>query len=701
MIDIETAVASVVSEIVVTDFAVGQPNDYTDAIVEALKHVPPLAAEAVCDPPELVEHSGCILRFPAKKGGYRITRTIVLPAGVSVALMGTGPFGVSIILDQDPDDALPPGVPYGYAFLVPKPNPGEGAQASLLVERLTLIDGGIAFEGDRRGWSSIRDCVFRGAPDWAVAVLSNDVTNLEIDGCTVASCAKGFSLAAPHSGIRRVRGTRFHDNSGTDLRVGSGDHVSACTFEGKPEDVPQAAFVEVASGSRGVRIRDCSFGSALGAPATLIGIGGSPGGPLSGVPVRDIQIVACQLWIREPDGEDVAAKPCAVRLRAPTIGVQIRGCNVWSGGLIVSEDYYGTALAAAGQLVAGNPLTLPTQLMFDNVVSNVVIFPPALPALFDCGGRGFEVSGESGIRAAGRGDDPSRGTVNLLREVASADPSAAPWFCHGSAMPLSVVEDADSPLGLAYRVVRNGPGLAWVEQAVAYDALSPFDAEPLVFSCWIRGESSGDLNLTSTAFRLEVSFGGLSVGGSPKRPIRLSGSWERHHVTAFRLPTVPFGDERVLTVRVYVGEADTEVLGSLRFCGAQLEPGDRPTGLIVNGVGVATPALSNAPTATVGGGLYPGQPISASKAILDVPLHAARAMQEVSVGLLVIGSAVAAPATAEGYNPGDALLNSSPSADSKVVDFDGWVCVEQVAADGSVNKAWKAYGPLGPLVPIP
>lgn len=662
--------ANSVTELIVTDYKDpydGVPDDFTDAIELALAKLPKGLTLDLCNGEKLTGRRGCILRFPARATRYRITRTIVLPADRSVALVGTGPFGVTIHFDPDPSSQFDPdansvvwpGKPAGYAFLV------AGAPGgSVLFERLTFLNGGLAFNGDTK-WSGVRDCVFRGAPHWAISMLGGDVTGLDVDGCTVTGCANGFSLTTPHSGLRRVRRTRFDDNMGPDLRLGAGSHVSACTFTGKPEGFENQPFVEVVAPAQDIRIRDCSFGTAAGAPLTLISIGGPVGGSITFEPVRDVQLVACQLWIREPDSEGLTNKPCAVRLCAPVIGVQIRGCSVWSGGLVVAEDFFAAELLVLDTVPSFMiPWGESAHLTFDNVVSNIAIFPPALPTLFSHGGRGFEVAGLSGTRAAGRGDDQFRGTRNMLRHAAAnVDPGDGAWVRKGSLKPIVSIGDPKSPVGISYEAERSGPGAAWVEQVVPFEDWKAPPEGPLVFSCWIRGtEGSG--------FRMEISVGWLAVGGSSVHALRLSNTWQRFFVVAHRLPKLPVGVEALVRAKIHVGETDQDASASIFFCGAQLEAGDRPTVL------TAGWPLEGAASSTGG-----------------AVLHHGRAAQDLSVGPLTIGTATTAPKDTDGFNLGDALLNAKPKVSGD--DVDGWVCVD-VGTGDTVQKAWRGFGPLGP-----
>ena len=639
-------------------------DDYTEAIELALQDMPAGKSLSTCPGAPTLEYSGCILRFPTIDTRYRITRTIVLPADRSVALLGTGPFGVTIFLDQDLYARPPDGLPVGYAFLLPGATSGgrvtSGTRRSVLFERLTLVGGGIAFKDDVPTWTAIRECVFRDAPDWAVNVLGQEAIDFEMDGCTVTGCARGAALDAAHNGVRRVRRTRFVDNFGADLQVGAGSHITACAFEGKPEGAEAQPFVQVKGTGGNVRIRDCSFGTAMGAPETLVCLGGPPAGPDVNEPVRDVQIVGCHMWIRDawntPPG---SLPPCAVRLRAPTIGLQLRACSVWSGNLVLSEDFFGGLAGQLGSSLSFTGTWPPSsaQLVFDNVVSNLAIHPPALPALFSHGGRGFDVVGETATRAAGRGSDPFRGTTNLLLGSPGSDDGVLSWFSSGSAGLVDGSDGGDSPLGFHYSVSRNGSGAAWVEQAVSFEDWTSLIGEPMVFSCWMRSNGQIEDVPDMAGIRIEIQLNSLPIGGSAHRAIRLSTGWERYHVVAPRIPDLPAAAAAVMKVLIHLGESDEATGGTLSFCGAQLEPGDAPTPLTASGLDK-----------------------------LGAAVHSARAAQSLSLGPLVLGTTSEAPITTDGFNRGDALLNAKPKGKG---DYDGWVCV----LDGK-ELAWKRYGML-------
>ena len=598
----------------------------------------------------------CRIVFPTPKRYYRVSKPILIPGSKALALVGTARNAVAIRLLAVADEPAPA---YPYVFMVEKASGVNSLtpEHPCLFERLSLIGGGIAFLKGGRGSKSLRECTFLGSKSWAVIDEAGAETQSiggEIADCIIYKCAKGVCIGQAPAGTWNIRRSRFDQNFGLDLEIlGSGCHVSDCDFEGKAAG-SKAAFIAIKGSGGDLRFNDVRLGGSANVPTDFVRLG--PDNEWTSAPIADVQFVGCDLhgavstdaWGHPAPSEDEAR--AALRLAAPTQGLQLRSCTTGGFLAIVSEHGFQMALVAQS---AGDPGTTPKQAAYgeacyDNVIAHHFERIPSR-VVASAGGRGFEVFGRALRERMARSAEPERSGGNLL---VSSEPSPPEWGgWHFDDVKLTLGKPVDSPLP-APQEWSIDVGVSGVElrQLLEVEAVD-FANRPAVFSAWFRTDSS---SVPLSFVHMRVLYGSVTIGGSAEIRLPVGAEWVRHFVLVEQVP-----EEAVNSLAVSIVFGDP-AKPALRMRGPQFEVGPIPTAY--------NPSAGSSP-------------------------HEKRQNQSLVVGPIVIGyawSVMEGPADVDGelvapsnWRAGDGLINLRAASGTP----DGWVCVEHAGV-----KTWHSYG---------
>ena len=536
--------------------------------------------------------TAAVVRFPVVKkpapdgdpdyaGFYLLDKPLHISAGQSIALVGDAGHGPLLRYDGD-----------GAAIVI---HGVEGSQA-VSFERLVIQGGGALIAGKNTVGVTFRDTAFSCVQGWAIESIG-DVGWVRIRNCHITGTGTK-DTGGVHVGEGahhwEVTQTAFVRVDGRSILVRGRDiQVRDCDFNGNVQE--SRPYVHIQAPAQRVLLQNVRFGNEYDSiPDHTCLISPSEVGPSECI--LDVRLDRCVFR----GHKSIPTTP--VRVETPVRGLRLDHCAATHAFTqLIDEAVVGLATMTDPQDVGQE---IPTSRCGANLIEGLYAagWYAKMP-MFTHGGHGFEVQGRLARAAAPRGlvggaaGNLLRWTESLVAKVGDV----SPWrFSTSSAMfPLqdeltagtsatvqvapapSVCADVDPPclpiappMGSPWAVweIRNQPpkSPSCIAQAVNSAGQGSIEEGPLVFSVWLRGDASSDLNPRAVRLEIRVIDSALAARSSSV-VIALRSRWRRHHVVAEGIPKAA-----PVMVVAYHGDGIATWAGSFWLSMPQLEAGRVP-----------------------------------------------------------------------------------------------------------------------------